>query len=175
LSGTEAYSGLVLPLIKGIHHLRIAEQPVETAWYFDAHLVLALGVLDAPMIAVSIENGITVLTLIPWVRVLRHEYLEDAEQWERDHLWAVDVVHKDFLTTYLQAHVLPFAQRFSERVLRHTTELATGKGFVSGMGKDCWSPIEGRLRPRPTIAPVNRTTLFFKNLIRLVTRRKPEP
>jgi hypothetical protein len=70
LSGTEAYSGLVLPLIKGLHHLRTAEQPVQTAVYFDAHLALALGVLDAPMIAVSVENETTALRLIPWVRVL---------------------------------------------------------------------------------------------------------
>jgi hypothetical protein len=175
LSGTEAYSGLVLPLIKGLHHLRVAEQPVQTAFYFDAHLVIALGVLDAPMIAVSFENGTTALTLIPWVRVLRHEYLEDAEKWERDHLWAIDVVHKDFLTTYLHTHVLPFAQRYSERVLRHPTELATGKGFVPGMGKDTWGSIEDRLSPRPTSARVSRTKLFFRELIRVVTHRQLEP
>lgn len=149
LSGVEVYSGLILPLIKALHHLRIAEQPVQTALYFDAHLVIALGVLDAPMVAVSVENGATALTLTPWVRVLRHEYMEEAEKWERDRLWAVDIVHKDFLPVYIQTHALPFAQRFSERVLRHTIELMVGKGFVSGMKKDLTSPIESRLKPRP--------------------------
>jgi hypothetical protein len=84
----------------------------------------------------------------------------------------VDIVHKDFLPVYLQTHALPFAQRFSERVLRHTTELATGKGFVPGMKQDWTSTIEGRLKPRPTGAPVNRIKLLFKNLIRAVTRRE---
>jgi hypothetical protein len=174
LSGTEAYSGLVLPLIKALHHFRIAEQPVETAWYFDAHLTLALGVLDAPMIGVSVENGTTALTLTPWVRVVRHEYLEQAEKWDRDHLWAIDVVHKDFLTTYIHDHALPFAERFSDRALKHITELATRKGFVPGMGRDSWGAIENRLKPRPTTAGLNRTKLIFGNVIRLVTRRKTD-
>ena len=69
LSGTEAYTGLVLPLIKALHHFRVAKHPVQTAWYFDAHMVITLAVLDAPMVAVSFENQTTTLTLTPWVRV----------------------------------------------------------------------------------------------------------
>lgn len=174
LSGTEAYTGLVLPLIKALHHFRIAKHPADTAWYFDARMVITLAVLDAPMIAASFENQTTTLTLTPWVRVLRHEYIEEAEQWERDHVWTVDVVHKDFLATYVDAHALPFAQRFSDRALKHATELATGKGFVPGMGKDPWSPVEGRLRRRPPVAPVGRAKLFLRNLAGLLNTRKSE-
>jgi hypothetical protein len=174
LSGTEAYTGLVLPLIKGVQHLIASEQPVETAWYFDAHLVLSVAVLDSPMIAASIGEGKTILTFLPWVRVLRHEYLEEADWWQRDRMWAVDVVHKDFLAIYLAQHVLPFAERFSQRVLRHPSELATGEGFALGMGKDSWGSIEGRLVPRPRTARVNRAKLILKNLTRLLTDRGPE-
>ena len=174
LSGTEAYAGLVLPLIKALHHFRLAKHPVQTAWYFDARMVIALAVLDVPMIAASFENQTTTLTLTPWVRVLRHEYVEEAEQWERDRVWTVDVVHKEFLTTYLESHALPFAQRFSDRVLKHPTELATGKGFVPGMGKDPWSPVEGKLSRRPPTARVGRAKLFFQNLAALLSSRKSE-
>jgi hypothetical protein len=39
LSGTEAYSGLVLPLINALVHIRRAEQPLQSHRYFRAHLV----------------------------------------------------------------------------------------------------------------------------------------
>jgi hypothetical protein len=171
LSGSEAYSGLVLPLVKGIQHLIVTEQPVETAFYFDAHLTLAVGVLDAPMIGVSVEGRATSLILLPWVRVLRHEYLEDGDKRQKNNLWVIDIVHKDFFEPYLNNHVLPFSARYSERVLRHPKELATGEGFVQGMGKESWYDIEARLMPRPATAAVGRTKLFFRNLIRLVRGR----
>src|SRR5271156_3312801 len=108
LSGTDAYSGLVLPLIKGVHHLRKTEQPTISSKrrYFDAHLVIALGVLDAPMIGVSTKDGASTLTLTPWVRIMRHEYAEEGNEWNRDRHLAVDVVHKEFLATYVQSHLL---------------------------------------------------------------------
>jgi hypothetical protein len=172
LSGTEAYTGLVLPLIKGVQHLFESERPPKTAWYFDGRLVLPVGVLDSPMVAASIENGETILTLVPWIRIIRHEYLEGANKFERNNMWPIDVVHKDFFPTYLGQHAIPFAERFSQLVLRHPDEVATGLGFISGMGNDSWKDIEGRLRPRPVSVRVNRASLFFKNLVHLITRRK---
>jgi hypothetical protein len=170
LSGTEAYSGLILPLIKAVQHLRAAEHPVPTAWYFDARLVLAVGVLDAPMIAATVKSGATTLTLVPWVRVSRHEYLEGVDKWHRERVWHVDVVHKEFLSVFLKTHVLPFAGRFCERVLRHTHELATGEGFASHLGKDWSSPMEPRLRPRPPHreSQVSRIKLLARDLLKLI-------
>lgn len=156
LSGTEAYSGLVLPLINSVQHLRRAEQPLETHRYFRAHLVPAIGVLDAPMVGASVKEGKTELKLVPWVRVLRHEYLEEADTWQRDRLWTIDVVHKDFFVTYLEKHLGPFAEKFAERVLRHPTELVSGKGFVPQFFKDHSSPIETRLIPRSAAAMAKR-------------------
>jgi hypothetical protein len=149
LSGTEAYSGLILPLVKALHHFRTVVKPAERIQYFDAHLVIALGIIDAPMIGVSIENGKTNLSLIPWVRVLRHEYSEEREKWDRDQFWTVDVVHKDFLSEYLKGQVLPFAEKFSARVLRHQVELVRGRGFVAGFRTDSSSSIEERLAAGP--------------------------
>lgn len=174
LSGIDPYIGLVLPLIKGLQHFEVAEQPVQTAWYFDAHLVVGLGVLDAPMIAATTGNSGAALSFVPWVRVLRHEYLEEAKKWKRNRLWAIDVVHKDFLAKYLTAHVLPFAHRFSEKALRHATELATGQGFASGMGADSWDNIESRLKPRSTTARLARTRAIGRNVLRLFLRRGEE-
>jgi hypothetical protein len=172
LSGTDAYNGLVLPLIKALGHLSNAEAPPKTAWYFDAHLAVALGVVDAPMVCVRTEAGTTVLDMCPWVRVVRHEYDEEGRSWDRNRLWAVDVVHREFLRPYLDSHLLPFAKRFAERVLRHPTELATGKAFVPKMKADGWRPIEARMSPRDVPAKVKRTRIIARNIIRAVAGRR---
>jgi hypothetical protein len=170
LSGTEAYSGLVLPLIKALDHLSNAERPPDTAVYFDAHLCVGLGVLDAPMIVARRDAGATRLEFTPWIRVLRHEYSEAAEAFSRDRLWALDVVHKDFLETYLESHLIPFAEQFAGRVLAHPNEIATGEAFAEGMGADSWRDVESRLRPKRFEATVKRTRSVGRNLFRFALR-----
>jgi hypothetical protein len=170
LSGVDAYNGLVLPLIKTLAHLSVAEAPPKTAWYFDAHLAVALGVLDAPMVCVQTEADVNAINMCPWVRVVRHEYDEGGRPWDRNRLWAVDIVHRDFLRAYLDAHLMPFAKRFAERVLRHPTELATGQAFVPKMGADGWGPIEGRLKARGLTEKVKRTRIIGRNVLRLLSR-----
>ena len=171
LSGTEAYSGLILPIIKALEHLDQSVEPSATARYFDAHLSVGLGVLDAPMVGVRAENGHTKMTLVPWVRVLRHEYSQKAERLDRNRVWIVDLVHKEFLATYVNTHLVPFAKTFAERVLRHTEEIATGKAFATGMGKNSWDNLEARLRPRGLKATVKRTNATFARLVRRKGKR----
>jgi len=174
LSGSEAYNGLVIPLVKALQHFVHAQAPVETAWYFDCHLTLGLAVVDAPMIGVAIEAGEPVLSALPWVRVLRHEYLEEAERPERDRVWVLEVVHKDYLRAYLKDHLLPFAARFAERAIRHTTELATGVAFVPRMGVDGWEPVETRMEPRSVVSRTARTSAIGRNILRLLFGHKGE-
>jgi hypothetical protein len=175
LSGTDAYSGLVLPLIKALAHLSKAEAPPSTAWYFDAHLSVGLGVLDSPMIVAQPTDAGTKLELVPWVRVLRHEYaIVETERFERDRIWAIDIVHRDYLDVYVSDHLVPFARSFAKKVLAHTTELATGQAFAPGMGADGWTQLEARITPRQTNAAVKRTRAIGRNLFDLA-RRKRKP
>lgn len=150
LSGADAYSGLILPLIKSLQHLAISEAPPETAIYFDARLSLGLGVIDGPMIMARPDAATSRLELIPWVRVLRHEYESEARGSQGNRLWAVDVVHRDFVDTYLHSNLIPFAKAFATRVLAHPLEIATGQAFASGMGANSWRDVEKRLAPRKT-------------------------
>jgi hypothetical protein len=150
----------------------VTSKPPETAWYFDAHLAIGIGVLDAPMVSVRPSAKSSDLTLVPWIRVLRHEYLENLESWDRSKLFALDVVHKDFLEEYLEKHLRPFAETFAELVIKHQHILATGEAFVSGMGEDSWENIEMRLERRKLIAKVNRTRAFGRNIFRLITRQR---
>ena len=48
---------------------------------------------------------------------------------------AIDVVHKDFFDDWVKRHVEVYAQKFATVALRHQTEIATGSGYVAGMGR----------------------------------------
>src|SRR5262245_2402013 len=50
LSGSDAFLSIVMPLMKAMHHHRQVVKPIETCRYFDAHICIALGVIDAPML-----------------------------------------------------------------------------------------------------------------------------
>jgi hypothetical protein len=156
LSGSESYNSLVLPLIKAMQHFKTAEKPVKTAYYFDAYLTLGIGVLDAPMIGVTVEETRTELRAIPWVRVLRHESLDADHPFERSRLYVIDVIHADYVTTYLTDHLIPFAEVFAARAIKHQEVIATGSGFISGMGRDSCGRIEERLRYKSVAGRIAR-------------------
>ena len=44
------------------------------------------------------------------------------------------LVHKDFFDDWVKRHVEVYAQKFATVALRHQTEIATGSGYVAGMG-----------------------------------------
>jgi hypothetical protein len=148
LSGTEAYHGIVLPLVKALRYFKKQKEPPNTARYFDCHIPLAIAVIDAPMIAARVQGNTNSLSLTPWVRVVRNEAVEADHSFERQMTFGVDVVHKSFFQTYLQRHAIPFAQDFAPLAIKHHVEIATGKGFASGMGKNFRTDIERRLKPK---------------------------
>jgi hypothetical protein len=169
LSGTEAYQGLVLPLVKSMLHFQSAATPPPTAYYFDCHLTIPLAVLDAPMIGVDAENNNPIL--LPWIRVVRNESYEKEDQSERFKTYAIDVIHKDFLDTYLQEHLLPFANHFSDLALKHQTEIATGEGYATGLSKR-WHPIEERLQPRELKIKAARGKVILSHIFQFLAGKK---
>jgi len=116
LTGSDPYLNLVLPLLKAAKHFHKVEKPPKTARYFDCHLILSIGILDAPMIGVHVSPAGSNLILLPWVRVIRHQSKE-KNYW--DNIAAIDVVHKDFFATYFENHAIPFANEFSQRALEN--------------------------------------------------------
>ncbi len=130
-SGTEAFNGLIQPILKAEQNFILVESPVKTSLYFDCHLVVAMAVIDAPMIGVCTKESAFDLILLPWVRVVRH-VTEDLQNIP-DHLasvTAIDVIHKDFLGKYLNSHLLPFSKEFSKQALLHHYELASNSPVV---------------------------------------------
>ncbi|SRR6266404_1954101 len=129
MSGTQAYANLMLPLLKSVHHYRKAVEPPNTAHYFDLRMVVAIGILDAPMLTFVIEGGVPSLVFAPWVRVLRHAYAA-GELHQRRRTYAVDMVHKDFFSPYVNQHLLPFAETFGKRAEEMHKILASGKAYA---------------------------------------------
>lgn len=172
LSGSESFHGLVLPILKAMHYFQIAESPPKTASYFDCHLVIGIGVIDAPMVGVRVSEQSHDLTLLPWVRVVRHETDEISDLWHWTRLFAIDIVHKDFLQHYLEKHVFPFAREFSKLVIKHQQVLVSGQAFATGIEKHGLHKIEQRLEPRKMRARVSQSRTIGKDIIRFLTRRK---
>jgi hypothetical protein len=148
LSGTEPYNAIVQPLTKAIRHLRHSEAPADTHQYFDAHLTVALAVLDAPMYAVTLENGAQKLERTTWLRVLRHEHDPSKPAYQRDRTYGIEVVQRQFLEEFLKEYLLPFADDFGGAVMDHQAELVSGKGFISGLLSDSTSSLRARLKKR---------------------------
>ncbi|MBK5543317.1 hypothetical protein JFT85_00865 [Pseudomonas sp. TH04] len=146
LSGEDAYNSVVMPLIKAATHYEISEYPKPTYRYFQAKLTLPVAVLSAPMV-ITRSDGETQFT--PWVRVTRHEYDGDNYDRNKSRFWAIDVVHEDYLSTYLDEHALPFAREFAEKVLKHDEELASCEGFTEQLDGDVFRIGVSALKPRP--------------------------
>jgi hypothetical protein len=142
--------------VKALQHFHTAVKPPITAEYFDLYLTLAVAVIDGPMMGARVQEISNKLIYLPWVRTVRHEYFEGADWLERGRAFAVDIVHKDFLPTYIENHVQIFAAEFSGLAIKHDKVLASGKAFVSGMSKNPYVELEKRLKPRyvsPSVRP----------------------
>ena len=168
LSGEEVYRDLVLPIMKAMHHFQLAETPVQTALYFDCHLSFGVAVIDAPIVGVTLYKQSHKIKLIPWVRLVRHETGEVPDWTHRMNLFAIDLIHKDYFKSYLNEHLIPFAQEFSRLAIRHQKILVSGKAFVSGMGKGPWGNFEQRIKPLSTIRKSGRIITILNHLIRLL-------
>lgn len=148
LSGADGYHNLVLPIITSMHHFDDAVKPPKTALYFDAHLTFGIGVVDSPMIGVTVKDSGHEQEMIPWVRVFRHESYEHENWWERKKLFAIDIVHKDFVNEFVSKNLLPFAREFAQKILKHQEIVVSGKGFAKGLGQNSQEKIEERLEKR---------------------------
>lgn len=147
LSGAEPFNNVVLPLVKAMQHFLKTESPIKTAVYFDCHLVLGVAVVDAPMLGFQPALSPDDFMLLPWVRIIRREAREGESPTWRPRQFAIDVIHKEFLEDYVENVVLPFAEAFSSKVLKHEKVLAAGKGFIPSIIRNGLNDIEQRLRP----------------------------
>lgn len=136
ITGEDPYKSLVLPMVSAMRQFAHLERPISSAAYFDLHLILGVAVIDAPMVGVEVKAKGHKSKPLPWIRVMRHEPNTTTRSYEHHGmLFAIDVVHVDYLDQYIEKHLLPFAEVFGKQALSKQEVLRSGKGFVSGMGK----------------------------------------
>lgn len=136
-SDEESYHSLMLPLLKATRYFQKIQKPKSTAKYFDCHLIIGLAVIDAPMIGVEVLKKTNKIKPIPWVRVLRHESSDKqiGPLKGKSSLFAVDVIHKDFLESYLKNHLFPYAEKFSKKINLHQQILLNGTAIFTASTK----------------------------------------
>jgi hypothetical protein len=171
LSGSDPYQSLVFPILKAAQHFDKIQKPPSTAFYFDCEIVIGLGILDAPMVGVRLTDSGTKTELLPWVRVVRHEPHDGHSKHDSTQVLGIDIVHKDYLGTYLDHHVMPFANEFTRLVLKHPDPLADTRGFVSGMGVNSWNDIEPRLQRATLGTGKKRWKAAIKNIMTLFRKK----
>lgn len=156
LSGSEIYNDVIMPLISALEHHRARELRIRAVAgkdrFYVANAVLAVALLDAPMLTADIHGGSPVVQMTPWVRVVRHEARTNVPEGhgpfaDPSEFYGIDVVHRAFLETYLDSQVLPFADLLKERVMAHQEELLTGTGFAPGLANERPPDVGAVLRP----------------------------
>lgn len=122
-SGSEPYQSLTLPLTKAVDYFCNSHRPKKNDTSFWFRAVFGIGLLDAPMIGIELDNGAEKPLLLPWVRVLRHHPV-------RGQISAIDIVHKDFFQSFLRRHLSPYARQLHNRVIKHADVIAEGRGMI---------------------------------------------
>ena len=135
-------------------------------------MVIGLGVVDAPMVGVRLTDAGTETEILPWVRVVRHQPYQGDSKVDRNRVFGIDIVHKEFLGTYVETHVKPFAEEFSRLALKHAHELADARGFVPSMGENSWTDIEGRLQPASFGTGRKRAQAVLKRIAGIFSKGK---
>jgi hypothetical protein len=129
LSGSVPFSQVVLPLVSALKHFLDLQKTIGSQAKVPACLAHPICVVDAPMVLVEGGPEAPRLTMTPWVRVVRQEAIKEKDQGFWRH-YVIDCVHRGYVTTFVQEHLLPFAEQFAERAATVDALLAEGKVCV---------------------------------------------
>lgn len=138
LTGKDAYQSIILPLWSAMHHMRDLYVPISGAAIYPV-LTASVCVLDAPMLLVNGPPENPVLTLSPWVRVVRQEKHRRHASFSIANR-AIDFVHRDFLKHFV-SEFLAFADVFRSRAISLAPVLCHGYGAVSDLNNITWNEI----------------------------------
>lgn len=142
LSGDVPYRTVVLPLASALDHLRDSRghAPPQQPVFFPTLAVCAC-VVDAPLVLASGTPETPELSMASWVRLVHQETLRDGSWWRRRDYF-VDVVRRDFLCSYVDEHLLPFAERIASRMTEREELMLAGAGKVASWDSWTWDEIQ---------------------------------
>ena len=143
VSGNDPFNSIVMPLVKSLDHASgIYDAAVENGMIYPT-LLLAVCVLDAPMVLVSNPSDGQKPSLTPWVRILRREAKSGRyggiEQFE----YIVDIVHRGFMADYFDSHVEQFLDLYRTR-MQTSAEIIDRGGTVENLDNWEWSDVVAR-------------------------------
>jgi len=141
LSGEVPYRTVILPLASALQHWVLMRRVENDQQRYYPSLALMVCVLDAPMVLVTGGPQKPELTLQPWVRVARHESSHDRDRVSYRH-YVVDCVHVDYLHTFIDEHLWPFAQQVAKRIEEAKPFLAAGRGSVNDWENWRWEDMK---------------------------------
>jgi hypothetical protein len=101
---------------------------------------LGICVIESAMVLVEGPQQTNDPVLIPWVRVLREEAkakVSDSTAYSSHEFYAIDFVHVDFLESFVQEKLLPFAHEFFQRASEVAQALRRG-GTVDDVNAWSW-------------------------------------
>ena len=135
LRGDEAYNDLLLPLTKAATFYRSRFWAYRSAGELhDVRLAVPVAILDAPMVVVGKRKG-SKPRPANWLRVVVHSADEETPRWEPLGFEVIDIVHSDFLETYLKSYAVPCAMELWERQVKLHEIVVGGRAFVEGLQK----------------------------------------
>jgi hypothetical protein len=135
LSGSESFRELVRPFNKALRYSQGLYKKDRSPAY--PVMLLCIAVLDAPMVLIEDPETASDPVLSPWVRFERREPNPDKYAWTKTRFYGIDVVHADFLDTYVCKHLLPYIALFEERLGSHGP-LLDGRGAIDTIDDYKW-------------------------------------
>ena len=145
LSGEEPFNKIVLPLIKAHDHAyQYYKLPGKQSILFPKMLI-CLCVMDASMILVESPEKPDDPLMVPWVRIVRHEAVEDSRNQRAYKFYSIDAVHVDYFDEFLNQNLLPFANEFKQHAIEAEEILFRG-GEVEDLNSWDWKQIRSRAK-----------------------------
>lgn len=138
LSGEDPYKKVVLPLVSAYEHAFTQSRPENDLSLYPT-LTLAVCVIAGPMVVHDAGTG--AIASERWVRIVRHEAPERTSAVARaGRTYVFEIVHVDFLSTFISEKVKPFAETFAERARENYDILRRG-GSVDDLRTWRWNDI----------------------------------
>ena len=119
VNGSDPFNSIVMPLVKSLDHAsslyQISDAGRDGVLY--PTLLLAICILDAPMIVVANPDENQSVSLTPWVRILRKEAKLNQHKQIQHVEYVIDVVHRGFMSEFFRVHVDRFFSEYRERLI----------------------------------------------------------
>lgn len=145
LSGDDFYASLILPLVKAADHMAGINRTAQKQFHKSCvpESILLVAVVDAPLILVESPNDSKNPIMCPWLRVARSEAPTHSDELSPYRRYGIDVVHADYLDSFLSNYLMPFLTAWQERVKALHGVLERG-GEVDDIDNWKWDSVRAR-------------------------------